>query len=179
MRVDRREREAKTARDVLAFGHSEPIAPGFRLRTGLQRRRATAALFGRFDHVADAAHGVDQLLLIAVVDFAAQVADVDVDDVGQAVVIHIPDVLHDHGAAERAALVAHHVFEDAEFLGRELDALVAAHNFAARAVEHEVAHLQAFGRGLAAAQQSADARQQLDEGERLGEVIVGAVFRGL
>src|SRR5664279_2848430 len=81
--------------------------PTSHLRSGGGTGGLFGRLFGRFDHVADAAHGLDELLRVAVVDLAAQVADVDVDDVGKAVVIHIPDVLDDHGAAEGAALVAH------------------------------------------------------------------------
>ena len=105
-------------------------------------------------------------------------ADVHVDDVGEPVVVHVPDVLDDHGAAERAAAIAHQVFEDAEFLGRELDVFVGARDFAADAIEQQVAHLQSFRRGLAAPQQRAHASQQLDEGERLHQVIVGAQLPG-
>src|ERR1017187_8272787 len=92
-------------------------------------------LIGRFDHVADAAHGLDELLRKAVVDLAAKVADVNVHDVGQSVVIHVPDVLHDHGAAQRAALVPHHVFENAEFLGGQVNGLGGSDHFAAAAIE--------------------------------------------
>src|ERR1017187_6355176 len=198
------------------------------LRNGGRAGGLVGGLFRRFDHVADAAHGLYELLRVAIVDLAAQVAYVDVDDVGEPVVVHIPDVLHDHGAAEGAALIAHHVFEDAEFLGGEVDgfrsdvddvcepvvvhipdvlhdhgaaegaALIAHHVFedaeflggevdgfgaadhlAANAVEGELGHLQAFGGGLAAAQQSADAGQELDEGEGLDQIIVGALFQAL
>ena len=127
----------------------------------------SAAFSGRVQHVADAAHGVDHLDRKLVVDFAAQVADVNVHDVGEPVVIHVPNVLDDHGAAERAAAIAHQVFEDAEFLGRQLDVFVGARHFAADAIERQVAHLQPFRRGLAAAQKRPHARQQFDERERL------------
>ena len=49
-------------------------------------------------------------------------------------------------------------------------------DFAADAIERQVGHLQLLGRGLAAPQQRPHARQQLDEGERLHQVIVGALF---
>ena len=52
-------------------------------------------------------------------------------------------MLHDHGAAEGAALVAHHVLEDAEFLGGEVDGFGTADHLAANAVEGELGHLQA------------------------------------
>src|ERR1035441_7247677 len=149
------------------------------LRSGGRAGGLIGRLLGSFDHVADAAHGLYELLRVAVVDLAAQVAYVDVHDVGEPVVVHIPDVLHDHRAAEGAALVAHHVFEDAEFLGGEVDGFGAADDLAANAIEGELGHLQAFGGGLAAAQQGADAGQELDEGEGLDEIIVGALFQAL
>src|SRR5271165_1918227 len=98
--------------------------------TGHILQCALACLVGDVQHVADAAHGLDHFFGPLVVDFAAQVADVDVDDIGEAVVIHIPDVLDDHSAAEGAAAVAHQVFEDAEFLGSELDILAGTGDFA-------------------------------------------------
>ncbi len=63
--------------------------------------------------------------------------------------------------------------------GRQLDVFAAARDFAADAVEREIAHLQPLGRRLAAAQQRADARQQFDESERLHQIIVGAEFQAL
>ena len=112
-----------------------------------------------------------------VVDLAAQVADVHVDDVGEAVVVHVPDVFHDHGAAERAAAVAHQVFQDAEFLGSQLDVFVGARHLAADAIEQQVAHLQPFRHGLAAAQARPHASQQFDKRKRLHQIIVGAQFQ--
>src|SRR5262245_18068516 len=70
--------------------------------------------FRGVDQVPDAAHGLDQLLREPVVDLAAEMADVNIDDVGETIVIHVPDVLDDHRAAERAAAIAHHLFEDDE-----------------------------------------------------------------
>src|SRR4051812_18578891 len=71
---------------------------GFEGGFGIRLRRRT--FLRRFDHISDPADGVDQLLRILVVDLAAQVPDVHVHDIGQPVVIHVPDMLYDHGAAE-------------------------------------------------------------------------------
>ncbi|MCU1239233.1 MAG: hypothetical protein JWP63_7200, partial [Candidatus Solibacter sp.] len=49
-------------------------------------------------------------------------------------------------------------------------------DFAANAIEREIGDLEAFGRGLSAAEKSADAGEEFDEGEGLDEVIVGAGF---
>src|SRR3954454_20898442 len=106
-------------------------------------------LLRRLDHVADPAHRLNQLLRVLVVDLAAQVADVDVDYIGEPVVVHIPDMLDDHGAAERTAAIAHHVLENAELLGREVDGFGAADDFAADAIEGEIANLEALGSRLA------------------------------
>ena len=85
-------------------------------------------------------------------------------------------MFHDHGAAEGAALVAHHVFEDAEFLGGEFDGFADAGDFAAGAIEVEIAHLQAFRGGLAAAQKGANTGEEFHEREGLGEVVIGTLF---
>ena len=121
--------------------------------------RRLDGLFGRVQHVADAAYGVNHLDRKFVVDLAAQMPDIHVDDVGESVVVHVPDVLDNHGAAQRTAAVAHQIFQDAEFLGRQLDVFVGARDFAADAIERQIAHLQAFRHGLAAAQKRPDASQ--------------------
>ena len=58
--------------------------------------------FGLAHAVAHAAHGMDQLDRERIVDLAAQIAHVDIDDVGDALEALIPDVLEDHGAGEHA-----------------------------------------------------------------------------
>src|ERR1035437_10890331 len=78
------------------------------LRSGGRAGGLIGQLLGGFDHVADAAHGLYELLRVAVVDLAAQVAYVDVDDVGEPVVVHIPDVLPDHGDRKSTRLNSSH-----------------------------------------------------------------------
>ena len=75
-------------------------------------------LLGKIQHVSDAANRLDHLRRKPIVDLAAQVADIDIDDVRQAVVVHVPHMLDDHRPAERASAVPHQVFEDAELLWR-------------------------------------------------------------
>src|SRR3954463_7560664 len=116
-------------------------------------------LLRRLDHVADPAHRLNQLLRVLVVDLAAQVADVDVDDIGEPVVVHIPDMLDDHRAAERTAAIAHHVLENSELLGSKVYGLGRADDFAADAIEGEIADLETLGSRLTAAQERADTGQ--------------------
>src|SRR5581483_5619975 len=58
---------------------------------------------GRIEHVADASNRMNHFDGVFVVNLASQVANVNVDDVGESVVIHVPDVLDDHRAAQGAA----------------------------------------------------------------------------
>ncbi len=62
-------------------------------------------------------------------------------------------------------------------MGSQVDIFTRASHSPANAIEHEVAHLEPFGRGLAAAQKNADAGKQLNEGERLDKVVVRAAFQ--
>src|SRR5712691_1268667 len=153
----------------------------FNLHLPLSRAlgRLLARFIGRIDHITDAAHGLNELLRPLIIDLTAQVPDIDIDDIGQTVVIHIPYMFDDHGTAERPALIAHHVFEDAKFFGRQLDWLAAASYFAANAIQRKVGNLQALGSRLAAAQQRTNAGEQLYKSERFDQVIVSALFQAL
>src|SRR5262249_40057416 len=53
--------------------------------------RPALTLGALLEHVADAAHGVDQLVLEGIVDLGAEPAHVHVDDVGPGVEAHVPD----------------------------------------------------------------------------------------
>ena len=128
-------------------------------------------------HVSYAADGVNHFELELVIDLTAKVADVDVDDVSEAVVIHIPDVFDDHGAAERAAAIAHHVFENAELFGGKLDVFVAARDFAADAIESEIADLELLRGGRSAAKKNAGAGEQFDKSKGLDQIVIGALFK--
>src|SRR5579863_6228813 len=101
----------------------------------------------RLQHVSDAAHRVDHFIRPLLVDLAAQVADIDVDNVGETVVVHVPHMLDDHRAAERAAGVAHHVLKDAEFLRRQFEILAVAGHFAPDAIEREIPTCRRSGTG--------------------------------
>src|SRR5436305_816206 len=109
-------------------------------------------LFRTFQGVTDTSDRLDHFKGILVVDLAAQVADVDVYDIGEAVVVHVPNVLHDHGAAQWAPAIAHHVFEDAEFFRREIDVLARPRNPPPDAVQRQVSNLKTLRHRLAAAE---------------------------
>ena len=109
------------------------------------------------------------------VDLLSQVADVDIDDVRPALEREVPGAVEQLGAAERHAGPAHEQLEQRELLGGEVELLVAAPRPVRSRIQTEIADLE-DGRPLhrRASSQRAQPREQLLEGERLGEVIVGA-----
>ena len=90
--------------------------------------------------VAHPAHGGDPGRLAWLVELAAQPADVDVDDVGERVRVHAPDIRQDAFPAEHAPGSAHQQFDQGEFLGCHRQRLALPAHFHADAVEHEVAN---------------------------------------
>jgi hypothetical protein len=110
------------------------------------------------------------------VDFAAEVGDVDIDEIGICGVVVTPEVIEDLGPGDDTALVAHEELEEAEFLGAEFDDAAVARCAAAAEVEDKVFDGEFVGvPGLdAAAAECAEAGEEFLEGERLGEVVVGS-----
>ena len=80
------------------------------------------------------------------------------------------------GEADDPTGVAEEVFQEGEFPRLELDLLAAAHHLAREEIHDQIAESQpGWFRGVGGpADQSLDARQQLGEGERLGQIIVPA-----
>jgi len=66
----------------------------------LRRRRLAGALSLGFKNIARATNSVNQLNREGIVDFAAEPADVYVDDVGVTVEIHVPDRFSDQRARQ-------------------------------------------------------------------------------
>src|SRR5579884_812114 len=136
-------------------------------------------LLGRAQGVADAAHGVDHPRQAGGVYLVAQVVDIGVEDVAAGLRAFGPDAIGELGAREDAVGVAGEVFEQGEFTGGKRDASPGARDFVAGYVHDEVAGADLAGLGArlelpAAADEGAQAGEQLLEGERLGEVVVGA-----
>src|ERR1035437_6898174 len=127
------------------------------------------------DHVTYASHGRDQLLPLARVDLLAQVVDHDVHDVRARIEVVSPRVLGDQRAAHHAPLVAAEVLEHDELLRRELHQRAAAPHLPRVEIELEIADLQdRRGEDAGTARERLDPREQLLEGEGLGDIVVGA-----
>jgi len=88
--------------------------------------------------VADAADGADEWALVAGVDLAAEIVDVDVDNIGHGVKVQAPDLFNDGSARDGLAGVTHEKFEQGKFLGAQLDGTTAALHGVGDAIELEI-----------------------------------------
>ena len=103
----------------------------------------------------------------------------DVERLGRAEPVDVPDLVDEPLAAHDGAGLAHEQGEEVELLARELQRLAVERHGARRRVELDGADLQRAGRrggrgGARAAQDGADAGDELARAERLDDVVVGA-----
>ncbi len=108
------------------------------------------------------------------VDLSAQSIDVDLDGVGERIVIVIPDVRDDVSSRDDLTRVTGQQFEQRVFLGGEGDRHSGARDGSRECVDLEVrdAHLDWLER-LWSPQQRTESREELAEIEWLREIIVG------
>src|SRR3977135_225262 len=120
-----------------------------------------------------AADGMDHRRLVLIVDLVPQPAHMHVDEVGLWDEFVFPYLFEQHGARQRLVLAAPHILEQAAFAGQQLNGAVAALCRTLDEIELERPdlkfRLEAGGR---TPQQGFDPCDQLDEIERLGEIIV-------
>ena len=74
----------------------------------------------------DAANGVNERIVLLIVDLAPHPPDIDVDDVGGRIEMQVPDVLQEHRARHHLALVADEILEHLELARQQLDAAALA-----------------------------------------------------
>ncbi len=131
---------------------------------------------GENEKIADAADAFDE---VAVAEFAAEAADVDVDAAVEGVEFAAEDAAGKLAARDDAAGMIEEQLEEVEFEGSEGDAGGGAADFAGAGIEFDIADAEQEGRGrrmdaAMAAEDGADACGELAGVERLGHVIVGA-----
>ena len=93
-------------------------------------------------NVPNATKRVNELGFKRVIDLRAQAPDGDIDDIGVAVEIHIPDQRDDLRASQRFARSAHKQVQERKLLGGEIDACATAENAMADGVEFQVGNFQ-------------------------------------
>lgn len=88
------------------------------------------------------------------VHFPAQVVDVNVHHIRSGIKGKVPDVFDNHGASKPASGVAHKVFKQREFLGRQFNVTPGALHLAFHAVQTKIANGEdRFRRQVTASQQ--------------------------
>src|SRR5208337_1408017 len=124
--------------------------------------------------VAHASHGVDQGLLFGAFDLLAEERDVNIDGVGQGSGAFLPDVACDHVAGDRRVLVAKQELEELELASGQLDLDASSGDRPGDQVHFQVVGLEAeITIHNVTPQQCANPGEQLGEGKRFGQVIVG------
>src|SRR5260370_4250363 len=125
--------------------------------------------------IAASSDRVDQGLLGAALQLAAQPVDVHLDDVGGPFPVGLPEVFAQHLARDDLPGMAHQHLQNAELGRRQLDLDAPACDAPGRQVERQIADLE-HRRWLGARTPAnrLDAGQQLGHRERLDEVIVRA-----
>src|SRR6185369_8718002 len=118
----------------------------------------------------------DQRVRARAIELAAQPLDVDIDDVGDRIVVLVPHVLGDVGAADDVAGAPDEVLEQRVLLGGEQDVEIAYADLPGARVDRQRPDRQALGqqRLPPASDQRPEPRQQLAEIEWLHQVVVGA-----
>ena len=102
-------------------------------------------------------------------------AHVHVDEIVENLRCLVPHALDETRSAHDLAGASHQHLEDRKFLRGQLDRGAGTGHAAARGVEGQISDAE-HGRpcGARPAEQGPDPRQELGEGERLGEVVVGS-----
>src|SRR5882724_8959545 len=137
------------------------------------KRRVENRSLSRPKRIAASSDCVDQGLLGAALQLAAQPVDVHLDDVGGPFPVGLPEVFAKHLARDDLPGMAHQHLQHAELSWRQLDLDAAACDAPGRQVECQIADQQHRRRpGARTPANRLDARQQLGHLEWLDEIIV-------
>src|SRR5260370_38749729 len=99
------------------------------------------------EHVSHTPYGADQLRgELGVVYLVTQVLDVHINQIGGVIERHVPDVLHNHGSRHGLPRISHEVFEQGEFLARQIDSFACAFHTKLAVVQDQVPDLQQTSR---------------------------------
>src|SRR4051794_17882297 len=156
------------------------VADSSARRQRIERAWSSEVIASCTQHVAGPADRMQQARLVGGLELAAQVGDEDLDGVRRRERVVAPDVLEQPLARDDDALVAHEVLQQLELALGELDDAVAAPDLVRVGVQREVRNDQRGGAARRpAAQQRAQAGQQLLALEGLEQVVVGARVQAL
>src|SRR4051812_3037700 len=121
--------------------------------------------------ISGSANRLNQLDWIFVVDFAAEASYQHLENVGERIVVLIPDVRRDRGAIDHLSRVQHEELEQRELLRRQLDLVSGAAHSLSVQIHLEVGDVKGLGQWRAtASRQRPHARQEREKGDGLGGV---------
>ena len=140
---------------------------------GRRRRRAAVTAHPRCEAVALAAHRLDAVPAVGLVELAAEVADVHLDDVGVTVEGRAPHRLEQLGLADGLVGVVEQAGEHLHLTRGQVDDVVARDAPAAERVESQIADGRPVDAAARTAQQGPHPRLEHDHREGLGEEVVG------
>src|SRR6267143_3343781 len=109
------------------------------------------------------------------INLLAKTVDINLDQIGFAVEVAVPNMLHDFTAGNEFRCPKQKQFEQREFPGSQRDSLFVARGAPAVTVEREVCVAKPRVAAMeSAANEGANPRQEFRQNKRLCEVIVGA-----
>src|SRR5467141_1793078 len=140
-------------------------------------RRVRGVRIAQWTKQVAGAAGMEQGFAGIGVNFAAHAVDVDFDQVREGIESLIPNMLGDFRAPHDAAGVARKIFEQGVLFGGKRHASPCPGNALRASIQDEISNRN-LGRAkfTGAAKQRAEAREQLAEFERFGEVVVSAMI---
>src|SRR5215472_7262265 len=124
----------------------------------------------------DAADGMDQRIVLTAVDFSANAADINIDDVGRRIEMQIPHMLQKHGARDHLTGVSRQIRQEAKLSRQQFDFSTATTRHSSEQIDLQIADTQHrfLDDGGAATGEGIDARQHFAERKRLDQIVVAA-----
>jgi hypothetical protein len=103
----------------------------------------------------------------------------NINDIGIRLYPHTPDFIKDHGPGDNAPCISAQIFQEYEFLRRQIQDLAAPGSLTPKQIQFEIDHSQASGLGdrrAVSLHQIAQPCKQFGKREWLGQVIVATLF---
>src|SRR5215216_6266785 len=119
-------------------------------------------------------NGVDEAGLVGLFGLASQVTHVHLEGVRGRFGPVAPDAVEDELTGQDATGVSEQELQQEELRWRQPDETVAAMSFARVDVEAQIGESEDLARARRSPEEGAHSGKELVEGERLGEVVVGA-----
>src|ERR1700691_2128695 len=134
----------------------------------------------RIQFEADRSDIDDEAPAAARIELAAQIADLDVYDIGLRHEFEIPHILEQHRPSHDPVGAAHEILKEGEFPRQEIDQLAVALHGPLDEIHLQRPDLQPrLPRGAAPPQERFDARRQFADVERLDQVVVAARLQSI